>query len=103
MDGGSRIVRAHVICARAMGSQSGPVWQALVTEMAPTHLRGSVLGLVGTVTGLLSAPASLVGGYLYENYSPQSPFFTSFLLGMMGLIIFTVFVKEPDATAIYTS
>ena len=86
-----------------MGSQSGPVWQALITEVAPPHLRGSVLGLVGTVTGLLSTPAPLVGGYLYENFSPQSPFFASFLLGMMGLIIFTVFVKEPDATAMHTS
>jgi MFS family permease len=79
-----------------MGSQSGPVWQALVADVAPAHLRGSVLGLVGTVTGLVSTPAPLVGGYLYENLSPEAPFFASFLLGMLGLVIFTLFVKEPD-------
>jgi hypothetical protein len=37
-----------------------------------------------------------VGGYLYENLSPEAPFFASFLLGMLGLVIFTLFVKEPD-------
>ncbi len=79
-----------------MSSQSGPVWQALVTDVAPAHLRGSILGLVGTITGLLSAPAPLVGGYLYENLSPESPFFASFLLGMLGLVIFILFVKESD-------
>ena len=79
-----------------MVSQSGPVWQALVTDVAPAHLRGSVLGLVGTVTGLISTPAPLVGGYLYENISPESPFFASFILGMLGLVIFILFVKEPD-------
>lgn len=79
-----------------MVSQSGPVWQALVTDVAPAHLRGSVLGLVGTVTGLISTPAPLVGGYLYENISPESPFFASFIFGMLGLVIFILFVKEPD-------
>jgi MFS family permease len=79
-----------------MGAGSGAVWQALVTDVAPSHLRGSILGLVGTVTGLLSTPAPLVGGYLYENISPESPFFASFILGMLGLVIFTLFVKEPD-------
>jgi MFS family permease len=79
-----------------MVSQSGPVWQALITDVAPAHLRGSVLGLVGTVTGLISTPAPLVGGYLYENISPESPFFASFIFGMLGLVIFILFVKEPD-------
>ena len=48
------------------------------------------------IPGIVATPAPLVGGYLYENLSPESPFFASFLLGMLGLVIFILFVKEPD-------
>ena len=79
-----------------MGSVGGPVWQALATEVVPAELRGSVLGLMGTLTGFLSTPAPLIGGYLYENVSPQSPFYVSFFLGILGCLVFTVFVAEPE-------
>ena len=79
-----------------MGSVGGPIWQALVTEVTPAELRGSILGLMGTLTGFLCTPAPLIGGFLYENTGPQSPFYVSFVLGMLGSAIFTVFVKEPE-------
>lgn len=82
-----------------MGAMGGPVWQALITDVAPAELRGSVLGLMGTFTGFLCAPAPWVGGLLYENVSPQSPFFASFALGMAGCAIFALFVKEPEDRA----
>jgi MFS family permease len=79
-----------------MGPVGGPIWQAFATEVVPTEIRGSVLGLMGTLTGFLTTPAPLVGGFLYENISPQSPFFLSFVLGALGCLIFTVFVKEAE-------
>ncbi len=79
-----------------MGNVGGPVWQALVTDVAPAELRGSILGLMGTLTGFLTTPAPMVGGFLYENTNPQSPFYVSFLLGMLGSVIFAIFVKEPE-------
>lgn len=78
-----------------MSSVGGPVWQALVTEVAPTELRGSILGLMGTLTGFLCTPAPMVGGFLYENVSPQSPFYVSLVLGLLGGLIFALFVREP--------
>jgi len=78
-----------------MGSVGGPVWQTLVTEVAPIETRGSILGLMGTVTGLLTTPAPVLGGYLYDVFSPQMPFLLSFILGILGCIIFLVWVKEP--------
>lgn len=80
-----------------MGSTGGPVWQALVTEIAPIETRGSVLGLMGTLTGFLTTPAPLVGGYLYENVSPRHPFVASFILGVLGCLLFILLVKEPKA------
>jgi len=77
------------------GAIGGPVWQALMTEAAPAGLRGSVLGLVGTLTGFACTPAPWLGGYLYENISPGSPFLLSFLLSTLGVLLFAIFVKEP--------
>ena len=79
-----------------MGSVGGPVWQALVTDVAPAEFRGSILGLMGTFTGFFCTPAPLVGGFLYENVSSQSPFFMGAALGLLGSVIFTIFVKEPE-------
>ena len=78
-----------------MSSVGGPVWQALVTEVAPMELRGSILGLMGTLTGFLCTPAPMVGGFLYESVSPQSPFYVSLVLGLLGCLIFALFVREP--------
>ncbi len=79
-----------------MSSVGGPVWQALVTEVTPMELRGSILGLMGTLTGFLCTPAPMVGGLLYESVSPQSPFYVSLVLGSLGCLIFALFVKEPQ-------
>ena len=79
-----------------MGSVGGSVWQALVTGIAPVDSRGSILGLMGTVTGLVTTPAPVLGGYLYERFSPQAPFLLSFILGLVGCFVFLVWVKEPE-------
>jgi len=79
-----------------MGSMGGASWQALVTGIAPVDSRGSILGLMGTITGLVTAPAPVLGGYLYEKFSPQAPFFLSFALALLGCIVFLVWVKEPE-------
>jgi MFS family permease len=79
-----------------MGSVGGPVWQTLVTEVAPVDTRGSVLGLMGALTGLVTTPAPILGGYLYDVFSPQAPFILSFIVGIMGSVIFLLWVKEPE-------
>ncbi len=77
-------------------SVGGPVWQALIIDVAPENYRGSILGLMGTVTGFVSSPAPIVGGYLYEGISPQSPFILSFALGALGSLLVVFAVKEPE-------
>jgi predicted MFS family arabinose efflux permease len=51
---------------------------------------------MGTVTGFVSSPAPIVGGYLYEGISPQSPFILSFALGALGSLLVVFAVKEPE-------
>jgi MFS family permease len=94
---GTRVLgsRGEGLGGNVMGSIGGPVWQTLVTEVAPVETRGSILGLMGTVTGLITTPAPVLGGYLYDVFSPQAPFMLSFIVGIIGCIIFFFWVKEP--------
>ena len=75
-----------------MGIIGGPAWQALVADIIPSDRRGWIMGLMGTLIGLLSLPGTWIGGYLYDFVSPMAPFYTSFGLGITA---FLIFVNEP--------
>ncbi len=83
------------IGGNVFGPTGGPVWQALVTDVAPEEMRGSVLGLMGAVTGFASTPAPMVGGWMYEAMTPQAPFYLSFGLATVGVMVFVATVREP--------
>jgi MFS family permease len=79
-----------------MGIMGGPAWQALVADIIPADRRGRIMGLMGTLVGLLSLPATWVGGYLYDFVNPTAPFYASFGLGIIATVIFILFVHEPE-------
>jgi MFS family permease len=76
------------------GPMGGPVWQALVADCTPPEERGRMMGLMGSIAGLASTPASWVGGYLYDNVSPVLPFQVSFALDIASTAIFIALFKE---------
>lgn len=78
-----------------MGFAGGPAWQAMVADLVPREKRGTVMGIIGTVTGVVGAPSSWIGGFLWENFTPQTPYYVSLTLGLIATAIFAVFVKEP--------
>jgi MFS family permease len=77
------------------GPMGGPVWQALVADCTPPEERGRMMGLMGSIAGIVSTPASWVGGYFYDNISPKLPFQMSLALDVLSLAIFAAFFKEP--------
>jgi MFS family permease len=83
-----------------MGIMGGPAWQALVADIIPADRRGRIMGLMGTLIGLLSLPGTWLGGYLYDFVNPMAPFYTSFGLGIVATIIFIFLVKEPEKQAL---
>ena len=98
---GSRLIGAvgDGFGGTVMGIRGGPAWQALVTDIIPAEKRGRTLGLMGTITGLLSLPATWVGGYLYDFVSPRIPFQAGFAFGLVATILFIMMVKEPEGKA----
>lgn len=77
------------------GAMGGPVWQALVADCTTPQNRGRMMGLMGSITGVVSTPASWIGGYMYDNISPDLPFQFSFLIDVAATAIFVVYMKEP--------
>ncbi|HSQ27876.1 MAG TPA: MFS transporter [Anaerolineales bacterium] len=63
-----------------------PAYQSLISKAVPKHLRGVAFGLFSTSLGLVSLPAPMIGGYLWENVSPQFPFLLTAFASLVSII-----------------
>lgn len=63
-----------------------PAYQSLISKAVPQHLRGVAFGLFSTSLGLVSLPAPVIGGYLWENVSPQFPFLVTAGASLLSII-----------------
>ena len=73
----------------------GAAWNALIADIIPSEKRATVNGIIGTLTAVVAAPSSVIGGWLWENYYPQLPFQLSAVIGLSAAAVFWVGVKEP--------
>lgn len=73
-----------------------PVQKTLVAELAPKEYVASTIGAFQMVIGLVALPASFLAGYLWDNFSPYTPFYFSLVLTMISGVLL-VFVKEDIA------
>ena len=64
-----------------------PARKALIVDLADDRHRGKTIGLYYMIRGALNIPAPIIGGLLW-SISPQTPFYLSFVLGIIGVIIF---------------
>jgi MFS family permease len=63
-----------------------PAYQSLISKAVPKRLRGVAFGLFSTSLGLVSLPAPMIGGYLWENFSPQFPFILTAVASLFSII-----------------
>lgn len=63
-----------------------PAYQSLISKAVPQRLRGVAFGLFSTSLGLVSLPAPMIGGYLWENVSPQFPFMLTAAVSLLSII-----------------
>jgi len=50
--------------------------RALIADIVPADLRGTAYGAFATVIGVLTLPASLIAGALWDGLGPHAPFLT---------------------------
>jgi len=70
------------------------VERAYVSEIAPSHLKGTVLGLHATIAGLALLPASIVAGILWDNVGAEMPFFVGAALSAVAALVIILFMRS---------
>ena len=81
-----------------------PAYQSLISKAVPPRLRGVAFGLFSTSLGLVSLPAPLIGGYLWENISPQFPFMLTALASLLAIIpVWFKFKLDKTTEAVETA
>ncbi|AFM41595.1 major facilitator superfamily permease [Desulfosporosinus acidiphilus SJ4] len=70
------------------------VEKALLAEIAPTHLRGTVIGLHATLVGLALLPASLIAGLLWDFFGAAVPFYFGASMGLLSAIGLALILNE---------
>lgn len=63
-----------------------PAYQSLISKAVPKNRRGIAFGLFSTSLGIVSLPAPVIGGFLWENVSPQFPFMLTALASLLSII-----------------
>jgi MFS family permease len=81
---------------RTGGFMGGPAWNSLITDLVPAKDRGKVLGLMGTVSGLLGLPGAMIGGYVYDK-NPAILLISGSLLEALAIPIIIFFLKDPKS------
>jgi MFS family permease len=60
-----------------------PAWNSILLHLLPADVRGAGLGVAMTIEGMGGVIGPLVGGLLWEQWNPSSPFYVS-----GGLLLF---------------
>ena len=79
---------------RGGGYMGGPAWQALISDIVPSKDRAKVMGLMGTISGILGLPGPILGGYLYER-NPDLLLLAGSIFEALSIPIILLFIKEP--------
>ena len=67
------------------------VERAFLAEIAPINLKGTVLGLLSTITGIALLPASIITGALWKSFGDTIPFVFGALLAVLAALILGLF------------
>lgn len=62
------------------------VEKALLADIAPSHLRGTVIGLHAALVGVALLPASFIAGVLWEFLGASAPFYFGSGMGLLSAI-----------------
>ncbi len=78
---------------RGGGYMGGPAWQALIADIVPQRDRGKVMGLMGTVSGIIGLPGSYMGGVMYDK-DPNMLLAVGAGLEVLAIPLILLFVRE---------
>lgn len=74
-----------------------PSRKAMIVDFAQEGVRARSVGLYYLIRSLSITPAGVAGGFLWK-LSPQAPFVTAAVIGLIGTIVFAATVEERFAS-----
>jgi len=75
-----------------------PAYQSLISKAVPKKVRGTAFGLFSSSLGLVSLPAPLIGGQMWEKFGPRSPFIVTIVVSFLATIPAWFKFKLPKST-----
>lgn len=69
------------------------VERALIADIAPAELKGTMLGLHSTVSGIALLPASVICGALWSAFGAEVPFVFGASLSLLAAILLLLFLS----------
>lgn len=69
------------------GAMTTGVERAFIAEIAPSHLKGTMLGLHSTLAGIALLPASVVAGALWQGIGAYAPFLYGSVMALLSAVI----------------
>ncbi|MGN0710262.1 MAG: MFS transporter [Anaerovoracaceae bacterium] len=74
------------------------VERALIAEIAPARLKGTMLGLHSTIAGIALLPASIICGVLWECFGSAVPFVFGAFMSAVAAVLLVLFFGKADKT-----
>jgi MFS family permease len=72
-----------------------PAFDSLISKSVPEKMRGMAYGLFDSSRNLLAMPGPLIGGVLWERFSPQAPFLLTAILNLLCVIPAALKLRLP--------
>ena len=69
------------------GAMTTGVERAFIAEIAPSHLKGTMLGLHSTLAGIALLPASVIAGALWQDIGAYAPFLYGSVMALLSAVI----------------
>jgi MFS family permease len=65
--------------------------KAMISDIVSKDLRGTGFGIYHAVLGITLLPASLIAGLLYDNVSPNAPFYFGSAMALTATVLMVIF------------
>jgi DHA1 family tetracycline resistance protein-like MFS transporter len=73
-----------------------PTYSSLEADLIPEERRGRVFAAFGVAWSAFSVPASLLGGFIYEQINPELSFAMASISITLCFILTALFIKQPS-------
>lgn len=72
------------------------VERALISEISPSKVRGTMLGTYSAIIGIALLPASVIAGFLWDTISPSAPFIVGSILALVSSVCIKIILSNKN-------